>query len=250
MDSRIEFVYYTKREKATCVNFHRHECYEIVYYLRGAGSTVIGGKEFKYSSNTYAVICPHCYHNENHCIDTDVMFIGFKYNGAEINLDNGIYSDDSRQSILHFFRQIMNEISGQKKFFRLKVDLILNELLIELERLRSMTSRKCSNLSYIKAFIEENYNQRLNLKTLSQMSGYSYDHFRHLFKKKTGFPPVRYLINQRIANAKRLLKQKDISILEISQECGFYNESQFSSMFKKMEGTTPGKFRKTNLYEK
>jgi AraC-like DNA-binding protein len=67
-------------------------------------------------------------------------------------------------------------------------------------------------------------------------------------KSYSGFSPLNYLINIRISEAIKLLKNRNISITEISLETGFYSSQHFSTTFKKLTGFTPGEFRKNNSY--
>ena len=48
----------------------------------------------------------------------------------------------------------------------------------------------------------------------------------------------------RIEEAKRLLKNENLSIKEVMYDCGFSNKSTFNSFFKKLTGLTPSEFRK------
>ena len=78
------------------------------------------------------------------------------------------------------------------------------------------------------------------------MSGYSYDYFRHYFKKQYGMSPQSYLINVRLENAYSMLSSTpDISITEVAISCGFSDSSQFSVMFSRHFGTSPKKFQKS-----
>ncbi len=71
-------------------------------------------------------------------------------------------------------------------------------------------------------------------KSWQERSGYSYDHFRHMFKERTGLSPMNYIIDKRIDYAKRLIVSTDMTLSTISQECGFSTSSQFSSMFRRL----------------
>ncbi|MGH7907999.1 MAG: helix-turn-helix transcriptional regulator [Candidatus Binataceae bacterium] len=57
-----------------------------------------------------------------------------------------------------------------------------------------------------------------------------------------GVAPHRYVLRQRIARAKRMLIEGKRSIAEISNELGFFDQSHFCSVFRKITGTTPKNF--------
>lgn len=245
MECKLEFIYHTIRESWQYTASHKYECFELVYYIKGNGNTEIDCNTFTFHQNSFIIIPPNLYHDERYDTDTEVLFIGFKCLNKALPIKAGQYqyNDDFQHTILHYLKQMKKEITDQRKHFELKLDLLLKELFIELERMNENIIKKANDFTYIRKFLEENYNQNIDLNALAELSGYSYHHFRHLFKQKMGIPPNKYIINQRISNAQRLLKETRLSIVEISQECGFSNESQFSAMFRKSIGLKPSEYR-------
>ncbi|MDR6549229.1 helix-turn-helix transcriptional regulator [Paenibacillus qinlingensis] len=67
--------------------------------------------------------------------------------------------------------------------------------------------------------------------------------FRHLFKEKYGLSPMQYVMSKRFELAKRLLQQTALSISAVSNDCGFSNDTQFFSFFKKATGFSPRRYR-------
>ena len=68
--------------------------------------------------------------------------------------------------------------------------------------------------------------------------------FDELFKKRFGKTPARYITLQKVAYAKQLLKMPHLSIMEVSERCGFSDVYYFSKVFKKETGDTPTDFRR------
>ena len=60
----------------------------------------------------------------------------------------------------------------------------------------------------------------------------------------TAMPVRRYITRQRLQLARKLLKQKDLSITQIAFKCGFCSQSHFIAIFRQHFGVTPGQFRK------
>ncbi|WP_230944422.1 helix-turn-helix domain-containing protein [Burkholderia territorii] len=73
----------------------------------------------------------------------------------------------------------------------------------------------------------------------------STSYFIRAFKSTTGYSPYRWQLRERIGIAKRLLKNKHMSITAIAEACGFSNVSQFSRYFTKIAGTTASQWRRT-----
>lgn len=64
-----------------------------------------------------------------------------------------------------------------------------------------------------------------------------------LFKKVTGVPPKKYLLQLKIQTAQALLVRTNLSIKEISAGSYFENEKLFMRQFKQFCGMTPSKYR-------
>ncbi|HEX2907903.1 MAG TPA: helix-turn-helix transcriptional regulator, partial [Phototrophicaceae bacterium] len=55
--------------------------------------------------------------------------------------------------------------------------------------------------------------------------------------------PHRYFVGQRIARAKELLRNSDLSITEICAAVGFESLGSFSTLFRKVAGVSPSVYR-------
>jgi len=94
-------------------------------------------------------------------------------------------------------------------------------------------------LDYIADSLEEN----ISLSRLAAIAGMSPHYFSELFKQSTGRSPHNYVLLQRIERAKQQLRDPKHSIFDAGLDAGFQNPSHFARMFRKLEGTTPSKFR-------
>jgi AraC family transcriptional regulator len=68
-------------------------------------------------------------------------------------------------------------------------------------------------------------------------------HFARLFKQSTGVTAHAYLIEQRVDKARQLLRQTELTVLDIADQCGFANPSHLAKHFQKHTGLTPRQFR-------
>lgn len=94
------------------------------------------------------------------------------------------------------------------------------------------------------AYIEANLNKCIQLDDLAEPLNLSSFYFCRLFRLSTGVSPYQYVLQQRIACVKKLLRATNTSILEIALDCGFSNSSQMARHFKSLVGTTPSAYRK------
>jgi AraC-like DNA-binding protein len=92
--------------------------------------------------------------------------------------------------------------------------------------------------------MEHNYQQNISLDDLADMAGCNSQYLCRFFKEITGMSPIKYLISIRIERACKLLNETDLSVIEVSMECGFDNVSYFIRKFKEITNTTPNQYRK------
>jgi AraC-like DNA-binding protein len=97
----------------------------------------------------------------------------------------------------------------------------------------------------VMTYISENYSSKISVEQLSEISNLSTYHFCRTFKKYTGASPHQYVLNYRLIQAKNLLVETNLSVEQISMDCGFNSIGHFIKVFSQSTGgITPGKFRK------
>lgn len=96
--------------------------------------------------------------------------------------------------------------------------------------------------------IKQNLKARLDLKVLSEITGWSPFYFQRIFKQTMGVSPNVYILQLRLGMAKELLVKTNMPISEVALECGFQNIPYFSYVFKQHMKITPGEFRRRHQY--
>ena len=69
-------------------------------------------------------------------------------------------------------------------------------------------------------------------------------HFQRMFMKVIGVRPGRYIIQQRLNAACRLLEDTDLGVMDIATGTGFCDQSHLTKLFKRERGLTPGEYRR------
>lgn len=82
-------------------------------------------------------------------------------------------------------------------------------------------------------YLEEHYRSPITIREISLVCGYSESHFMRWFKEMTGDSFIQYLNRFRLEKAFGELKNTQKTILEISENAGFDNLSNFNRLFKK-----------------
>ncbi|MCG2611436.1 AraC family transcriptional regulator [Flavobacterium sp. SM15] len=133
-------------------------------------------------------------------------------------------------------------------------DLTLQELLVRIiqtQTAKAINTNKLNDknnpmvpvLEYIRTNIREN----INLKDLSNKACMSPTSFYRYFKRELGMSPIEFILNEKIKQAKQLLKDPNIQINEVSYASGFEDSNYFIRIFKKYEGVTPKQYQLMNF---
>lgn len=94
-----------------------------------------------------------------------------------------------------------------------------------------------------KKLILERLSETIEVAELASACALSRSHFSRAFKCTTGLSPQDWIRHQRIARAKHLIRSTDLSLTQISLECGFCDQAHFCHMFTRSEGINPFAWR-------
>ena len=92
-------------------------------------------------------------------------------------------------------------------------------------------------------YIKENYGDKISIDDLAKTANMSRSTFIRQFEKFCRQSPVQYLLRVRIEKSAELLLSTNKSITEISQKCGFFDNSHFSKIFSRFIGCSPKDYR-------
>lgn len=98
-------------------------------------------------------------------------------------------------------------------------------------------------LRRVEEYIKANFERCISLADLAKVAGLSRMHFAAQFRAATGYRPREYLLHQRIEHAKSMLAQTETPLAEIALTVGFCTQAHFSTVFKRMSGETPARWR-------
>ena len=225
------------------VSLHKHNHFEIVFYIKGHGEVFIDEKEYKFSPNTFSFSKPGVSHKEFSNDIVSLIYIGFSLPlGEAINIKNGLYKCPKKVNILNLLNNIRAE-HEQKGFYSDEIiNSLIESLVILVRRAIKMNKDNSKELNEIKKYIYSNIQNNINGKVVAKAFNYNYDYFRKMFKDN-----LRISINEFISKAKvdlgvKLLKKTNLSIEEVAKKSGFCSTSHFISLFKKYNKITPKQF--------
>jgi AraC-like DNA-binding protein len=229
---------------------HKHEHFELVYYLGGKGMTTLGGEEFSFHDGAVAVIAPGVAHDDTSTTPTCVYCLAFNYFPnffQSVLIERTDNNKDINLQILERLRILdgyCKEGGHSDDEFEEQVDIIV----LLLMKLTSLNYQKRviyydQIVNYVKNYLNTNCGYKINFEILSDLIGYSCDRLRKLFKAHTGKSVYQYLIDLRLAKAKELLMYTEKDIGAIAGKCGFSGIVRFSLFFKEKMSVSPSEFR-------
>lgn len=92
--------------------------------------------------------------------------------------------------------------------------------------------------------MQENIEEILTSKEISQLIGLSTRQLERLFQEQMQVSPASYYMNLRLQRANYLLRQSTLSILQIGIATGFNSNSYFTHCYRNRYGCTPYEERK------
>lgn len=91
-------------------------------------------------------------------------------------------------------------------------------------------------------YINENFNNNLSNKQISEKFNLHPNYISKLIKVFTGMPLHRYIMHIRISKSLEMLESNTYTIAEIAEKCGFCSIYHYSKIFKKIMGVSPSKY--------
>ena len=94
----------------------------------------------------------------------------------------------------------------------------------------------------ISAYLAENVYSKITLKDICKKFSYGKTFICTQFRKSTGKTIMNYYINLKIIEAKKLVREKNMTFRQISETLNFNNPGHFTNTFRKFIGMTPTQY--------
>ncbi|MBB6730905.1 response regulator [Cohnella zeiphila] len=104
-------------------------------------------------------------------------------------------------------------------------------------------NRAAEAISKVRAYIEEHLDEDLSLVRLAGYIHFNPSYLSRLFKQESGVNLSDYIEHARIEQAKELLRNDELKVLEIGVRVGYEASQSFTRFFKKATGVTPQEYR-------
>ncbi|GET23245.1 GlxA family transcriptional regulator [Prolixibacter denitrificans] len=94
-------------------------------------------------------------------------------------------------------------------------------------------------------WIPEHLNDSLSVEKLAEQASMSPRNFSRVFARKTGITPARYIEKVRVETARRRLEESNLTLDEISGECGLGSADTLRRLFLRHLKTSPSAYRRS-----
>jgi AraC family transcriptional regulator, transcriptional activator of pobA len=96
----------------------------------------------------------------------------------------------------------------------------------------------------IRAHLAQGWGQGWGVPDFAAALGLTATHLTRICTARTGLSPARLIEARRMAEARRLLAYTDLTVAQVGYALGFEDPAYFSRAFRRVEGASPGAFRR------
>ena len=170
-------------------------------------------------------------------------------NNRLFSMDEGRYTATGGGAPLDMFLNIIAREHGSKLSNAVSDMFICDRIRTETDQQR-IPLRQLNNGSYkpklvdVIELMENNLEEPIDLDEMATFVNVSRRQLERMFHKYMDCSPSRYYLRLRLERARQLLKQSNMSIVEIAAACGFVSTPHFSRCYRKHLGQSPRDERK------
>ena len=232
---------------------HMHHFFELHFVLNGEMSYTVNEALIRVKAGNHLLISPHTPHMVSSFSDDFIKCsVTFLIEKNEIlydavNSKSGQAYKTSRamsNSVNACIKEAGRDTLYSCAAIRIKLLDAIYSLCDSTPERRKRTTAFDARLTKAKHFISDNPNMYLSCEDIAAYCYISAKQLNRIFLKHEGVPLLRYIHLQKISVAERMLRDKSLSILDISEALGFSSVYYFSTFFKKHTGLTPASYRK------
>ena len=255
VDAIVNISYY-KLENGYVFSGESHFFWEFIYVDRGSIVVTAGADKYFLKAGELAFHCPYEFHSFQSVGASDVMVVAFCCESEAMHrLEKKVLLLHQREK--QCLKPLMDEAQQAYQYFENDPALINlrkkptapwgSDQLIKLylEQLFICICRRDDNVRFSqRAITSTQFHQHLLLA--QQARDYLAAHYSEaITHEQIGQSMVRYLTALRIGEAKRLIREGNLTFTQIAERIGIESIYYFSNLFKKQTGMSHTEYEKT-----
>ena len=232
----------------------------IHYIVKGKGFFQVGDKLYNLEAGNGFLICPDVvtYYQADMADPWIYRWVGFHglkaeayLKRAKLSLSNPIFKYDADDALIDCFNDMFtaNSLIKTMDLHHLSLLYLFISILIENSPDKAFTedtnNKKQAYIQSSVEFIKKNYSRKITIQEISQSVNLDRSYFGSIFKQYLNLSPQEFLILFRMNKACDLMRNRFLSIADISRSVGYDDQFLFSKVFKKVKGVSPQKYRNT-----
>ncbi|HEY8207264.1 MAG TPA: AraC family transcriptional regulator [Myxococcaceae bacterium] len=255
---------------------HGHRFYELMFLERGRGHHRVGGRRAEVRAGDVLVIAPGEVHDARGMAEADGWLLLFEAAALDPSRTDAQVFTALPELVLwgfvrpsgrdggHFhvppperarwsarFADLHAELARPRLGYEVSARALLTLILIDAARLAAESDRLSKVppgsrplLAQVFQLIESRYHRPISLQDVAKEVGRSPAHLTTLVKRQTGRSVLEWIIERRMAEARRLLVETELEVGEIGQKVSYLDPGYFIRQFRRANGVTPLQWRR------
>ncbi len=225
---------------------HRHQRAKMSTALRGGYTERFTYKTFDCTGRTLLIKPPDISHADTYaapstlCLTIDVGESALDLVQSESQLFDGAKSTPLMTPLID---RIVTELRTPDAVTRFALEGLALEIVATATRSSRAPSRDTRAFRIASEFLDANLGGSPSVNDVAAIAGVHPKHLRKLFRVHAGCSPVQWLRMRRIEEAKRRIAASE-ALVDVALALGFYDQSHFTTAFRREAGMTPTQFRR------
>lgn len=229
---------------------HIHEDLELVYVKKGAGFAFCDGKKYELHPGVFFLAFPNQVHRYAECETGEYLVLIIKpaqlLSYGEVFLDGAPVSavTEGEKKTVDLLELALEEYrqEGYSPVISAYLTALFGRLLRQYPLEKEPVSR--DTVLEILQYCNRHYREELSVSDLAEALSISRSSVSHIFSQRIGMNFCDYVNSLRLTDALSLLRNKNFSVTEVAERCGFGTIRTFNRAFLKQYGVPPTQYRR------
>jgi AraC-like DNA-binding protein len=255
---------------------HAHDFLVLAYFERGGGTLRLGDREWTVQAGDVYVVAPGevvaVGDDPSGLADAEGWAVSFPLEGLGPQAPDALLGWRAHPLLLPFargaatgaqrlrvppaerrswserLRALELELRERRDGYREAVVAHLTLLLVGVSRLAAdvvgdLALKNEPVLADVFGVIEARYHERISLRDVAAAVSLSPGHLTTVVRRKTGRTVQEWITERRMAQARRLLVETDVTVAEVGRRVGYADPVYFARSFRRAHATTPLRWR-------